>query len=387
MRPCVSVTLAASFFFRSASLFIQSRTCRNRADFVGKPIASATLMLYSHKSEWGLDNEVIETVQSGADGSYHFTKKFSFKVPTGTTYNDYYIITATHPQFAFGWAVIVASAQSPAYDIVLTKLTRQAFIVKDPDGKAVSGERSGSRARETRTIPSRRCVRTSHCRPTSNLRQQRPMPTACATCDHLPNTQVSFKVSHAGFADSWCSIAKPSASEVAIKLTPAGVVAGPFAMKTAPVLSGAIVWFEATWMSEKNFGTQRRGRIRMFHARRARRIVGAARWQRNLQGLHHPRRLLLGCRSGQRRSRPDDRPVRHHRRARIDPARDRRRSRSHKRVPGVRMQAVAGERRLDGFTDTNGTIESAGAARKGGRALHQPAGRNVHRRQCEAAAL
>src|SRR5690349_3282379 len=108
-------------------------------DSDGKPVAGAKLMLYSHRDDWGLDNEVIETTQSAADGSYHFTKKLKFDVPTGTKESNYYIVIASHPDWAFGWVNIIAFEHRASYELVLTPPVKQTFLVNNPDGRPIEG--------------------------------------------------------------------------------------------------------------------------------------------------------------------------------------------------------------------------------------------------------
>jgi hypothetical protein len=222
-------------------------------DAEGKPIAGAQVMLYARKSNWGLDNEVIERVQSAADGAYHFTKKLAFEVPTGTTYNDYYIVTAAHPDFAFGWANIIASEQRSTYDIVLTKPMKQTFIVKDAEGNPISGATIWIQGAGNADDPQ------ASLRDDVNIPTDIGLVTATtddqgrATMEHLPRTQLSVIASHKGFADEWKSFGHPAAKEIALKMTSAGVVRGTVRSEDGQAVGGAIVWFEATWMHDKNF--------------------------------------------------------------------------------------------------------------------------------------
>ncbi len=222
-------------------------------DFDGKPIAGAKLMLYSHRSEWGLDNQVIEKTESAADGSYHFTKKPQFDVLTGTKANNYYIVTASHPDWAIGWINIIAFERRLSYDIVLTPAVKQTFIVKNSDGQAVEGatvwiESAGDADN-----------------PQPSLRDPLQLPTNIrlayattdrdgrATVDHLPRTNLSFNASRAGFSDQWKRVDKPGAADLEIKLTPAGVVRGTVRNEDGEAVADAVVWFSATWMSELHY--------------------------------------------------------------------------------------------------------------------------------------
>src|SRR5687768_6434198 len=103
-------------------------------DESGKAVAGATVMLYSVKSNWGLDNEVIETVRTNSAGAYDFAKSLTFLVPNGTDYNDHYVVVASQSDRAFGWVKITASEQLDEYDLVLAAPMKQNFVVTDSAG-------------------------------------------------------------------------------------------------------------------------------------------------------------------------------------------------------------------------------------------------------------
>ncbi len=222
-------------------------------DSNGKPIAGAKLMLYSHRDDWGLDNEVIETTQSAADGSYHFTKKLQFDVPTGTKESNYYIVTASHPDRAIGWVNIIAFEHRASYDIVLTPPAKQTFLVKNPEGQPV----------ENATVWINSAGDAGNAQP--SLRDRIQLPTNIrlayattdrngrATVDHLPRANLAFIASKPGFSDQWTRVEKPAGADVEMKLTPAGMVRGTVRNEDGEGIGGALVCFSATWMSELHF--------------------------------------------------------------------------------------------------------------------------------------
>ena len=59
-------------------------------DVSGKPVAGAKVMLYAKRNLWGLDNEVVEAVQTDAIGAYQFRTPLHFKIPNCTDYTDHY---------------------------------------------------------------------------------------------------------------------------------------------------------------------------------------------------------------------------------------------------------------------------------------------------------
>lgn len=327
-------------------------------DTNGKPIAGAKLMLYSHQSEWGLDNEVSETVPSGADGAYHFTKKLQFKVPSGTTYNNYYIITASHPNYAFGWSVIVASEQQSKYGIVLTKPVSQTFIVKDENDNPVRGATvwifiAGS---PESAEPSLR--KTLHLPTDIGLASATTDADGHATLTHLPDTALYFRASLKGYGDSYKQISKPRDKAVEFKLMPAGVVRGTVRNEDGEAVGGAIVAFSANWMSD--YTLVRTNSDGQFEA--AKLVARGGSWTKDggdgtyKVTIRHPdyasQVMTVTLNPGQTIDNFDISAEKGSLlRVKVtDPE-------THDPVSGVRMQALIGENRLDGYTDNKGTIE------------------------------
>jgi hypothetical protein len=327
-------------------------------DLDGKPIAGAKLVLYSHRTEWGLDNEIVETVQSAADGSYHFTRKLQFDVPSGTTYNNYYIITASHPNYAIGWAVIVASEQQPSYDIVLTKPTQQKFLVQDGEDNPIAGATVWI-AFAGDNEDSRPSLRTYLHLPTDiHVASATTDAQGRATLTNLPMTPLSFRTSAEAFADSWENVGKPSDQELQIKLTRAGVVRGTVRNEDGEAVEGAIVAFSANWMND--YTLVRTNPDGQFEASKL--VARGGSWTKDggdgtyKVSIRHPDYCAavstLTINPGQTIDNFDISAERGSllRATIVDPE-------THDPVGGVRLQAMVGEQRLDGYTNEKGVIE------------------------------
>jgi hypothetical protein len=327
-------------------------------DVDGNPVAGAKLMLYSHRSSWGLDNEVLETTQSAADGAYHFTKKLQFDVPTGTKANNYYIVTAAHPDWAIGWANIIAFERRSSYDIVLTPPIAQTFIVKNSSGQPVEGA----------TVWIQSAGNEENAR--SSLRDMMQLPTNIklasatsdragrATVDHLPRADLSFYASRAGYADQWKYVENPGAADVEIKLTPAGVVRGTVRNEDGEALGGAVVWFSAGWMTERHFAkTDSDGQFECNGL-----VAAGGSWAQNggtgeyRVSIEHPDYCSgvsrVTVHPGQT---IDNFDISAEKGAILRvTAED---VKTHRPVPGAGLQLVMGELRRNGYADKNGKVE------------------------------
>ena len=216
-------------------------------DEQGRPVGQAKMVLYYHvsrSSRNGFDNQVIEELQSGTDGSFAFKKSIPFKEEFGHSYaQDWYVLVAVHPDHALAWHNIRQGQEKTSYTLTMTAPKSITMTVTDMDGKPLAGARVwpyGIGSRES---------------PNTLLRDYLDLPTDIgiigattdssgkAVVNNLPQTSCSFNVSLKGYATG-LAFGGPGR----IRLVKGANVSGAVRDSQGKPVAGAVVLLGADWM-------------------------------------------------------------------------------------------------------------------------------------------
>jgi len=216
-------------------------------DEQGRSVGQAKLVLYYHVSASnrnGLDNQVIEELQSGTDGSFAFKKPIPFKEEFGHSYaQDWYALVAAHPDHALAWHNIRQGQEKTSYTLTMTAPKSITMTVTDMDGKPLAGARVwpyGIGSRES---------------PNTLLRDYLDLPTDIgiigattdssgkAVVNNLPETSCSFNASLKGYATG-LAFGGPGR----IRLVKGANVSGAVRDSQGKPVAGAVVLLGADWM-------------------------------------------------------------------------------------------------------------------------------------------
>jgi hypothetical protein len=209
-------------------------------DEQGRAVPQATVLLYFNRNHWGLGNRVVEQTQTDPNGRFVLAGPLAFEPGNE---QDYYILFAIHPDFAFAWQNIREGQAVQACDLTLTAPVTRVMTVSDHDGNPLPGVRVWLFSAGDRTSPN------------PLFRDYASVPTdmglvggltdanGCAVLTNLPATDCCFNATLRGYADGLAF-----SGQNHIRLSPGADVSGwVLADKGAPV-SGAVVRFYTDWM-------------------------------------------------------------------------------------------------------------------------------------------
>ena len=215
-------------------------------DQQGKPIANATVLLYHKRSRWGLGNEIVEQVSTGADGKYALASPLAFdRIRQHAYAQDSYVLLALHRDYAFAWQNIEQGQEERAYDLTLTAPAVRTIMVTDHEGNPLPGARvwlySAGDGKSWSPL-----FRDYLSLPTDiGLIGAVTDASGCAVVTNLPDTSCSFHATLDGYATG---LAFPGRDR--IRLSPGADVSGSVLTDSGDPVGGARVSFETKWMHQ-----------------------------------------------------------------------------------------------------------------------------------------
>lgn len=253
----ISVSICC-FFLTTTALGQQAKPLTITGRVVnteGQSIPKAKVALYYNHTRWGMGNRIAEETESGTDGSFTFkeplkygdakeSSRYILIVSKGSLGPDFYILIASHPDYAFGWKKIDRGQEQARYDIVLTEPKSQTISVTNHDGKPLAGARVwpydvGNPA-DSEPL----------------FRDYLSLPTYVgivggttgadgkATIKNLPETRCSFHASIKGYATGLAF-----SSQKTIRLSKGATISGTVLNEDSKPVEGALVKFRTGWMA------------------------------------------------------------------------------------------------------------------------------------------
>ena len=213
-------------------------------DTQGRVIPEAKVVVYYNHTQWGMGNRVAAETESGPDGSFTFENSLKYSDAKEYPYGrDYYVLLASHPDYAFGWKNINRDKEQSSYEIILTEPKSQTITVTDHNDNPLPGARVWPYDVGSKTD--------------SNplFRENLSLPTYVdivggvtdtdgrATIKNLPKTRCSFYAELKGYAAGLSfSGNRP------IRLSKGATVSGAVLDENKKPVEGALIKFHTEWM-------------------------------------------------------------------------------------------------------------------------------------------
>jgi hypothetical protein len=209
-------------------------------DEQGRAIPQAAVLLYFNRNHWGLGNRVVEQTQTDPNGRFALAAPLAFEPDNE---QDYYILFAVHPDFAFAWQNIREGQARQACDLTLTAPVTRVMTVGDHEGNPLPGARVWLFSAGDSTSPN------------PLFRDYAQVPTDIgligavtdvnggAVITNLPATGCCFQATLAGYADGLAF-----SGQSHIRLSPGADVSGWVLTDRGAAVSGAVVRFYTDWM-------------------------------------------------------------------------------------------------------------------------------------------
>lgn len=217
-------------------------------DEAGSPAVGARVLLYRRKSEWGLDNGVVEETRNAPAGGFAMRSEMAFGSRRGNSDGDFYVLVATRPNSALGWATVYARPDAPKeYRLQLTRPQTRTIRVTDRDGKPIEG--ASARLARCGDLDSPEPAFRTPLHFTEDIGVAGALTDAngIARIENLPNTDCSFSASKAGFSSSWSHCRAGKKTDVKITLHRAGEVMGSVVDPLGRPVADALVWARPAW--------------------------------------------------------------------------------------------------------------------------------------------
>ncbi|MCC6355588.1 MAG: carboxypeptidase regulatory-like domain-containing protein [Verrucomicrobiae bacterium] len=217
-------------------------------DDVGSPVVGAKVVLYRRKSEWGLDNGVVEETRSAAAGGFALRGEMAFDSRRGNSDGDFYVLVATRPDSALGWATVYARPDAPTeYRLRLTRPAARTIRVTDRDGGPIEGASVRLSRCGDSDSPDPAFRTPLHFTEDIGVAGALTDANGVARIENLPDTDCSFSASKAGFSSSWSGCGAGKVKDIKITLHRAGRVAGTVVDPLGRPVPAALVWARPAW--------------------------------------------------------------------------------------------------------------------------------------------
>jgi len=215
-------------------------------DPTGAPVSGARVLLYHHKSVWGLGNAIVEETTSTADGSFALHAQLDFTSRREDFQDDHYILAAAHPGLAPGWSVIYGrQSVTPRVRLTLTPPETRVFQVKDKTGKPLAGASVWISAmgnmEDSNAVLRAYAVLPEDIGLVSGLSDE----SGTVRLPNVPATDCGFHASKTGFATTWAGHGREKGWDVT--LSPAACVEGTAVDPQGRPVTNFVIWAKATW--------------------------------------------------------------------------------------------------------------------------------------------
>ena len=213
-------------------------------DEQGTAIGGATVLLSHQWGQWGLDDEIVQSIVTDPRGRYRLTEPIKFARTEPHDYaQDRYALFAIHPDHALAWQNIRQGQEKSVYDLTLTSPTARTILVTDLAGTPIPGARVWLYSAGDRTSSNPLFQDHFLIEKDVGLVGAVTDASGVATITNLPATGCSFHATQRGFATGLAFFAQNH-----IRLTPGADLSGWVLTHTGAPVPGAIVRLQAEWM-------------------------------------------------------------------------------------------------------------------------------------------
>lgn len=216
-------------------------------DADGQPAADAELVLYFMKSRWGAGNRVVERVRSDSSGRFNFSEPLAFENANGTTYTDHYVLFAHQANAGPAWTVITSDEPAGDLTLRLSEPVQQMFVVRDEQGRPLSGARVWLLGAGRPDDPDPRFREHFHGLTDIGLFTEQADEQGRVTIVGLPGTRCTFNIGAPGYANGYAWLSPSSTDVKDVTLSPAASVEGQLVTDDGQPVPDALVWFAADW--------------------------------------------------------------------------------------------------------------------------------------------
>ncbi|MCP4455309.1 MAG: carboxypeptidase regulatory-like domain-containing protein, partial [Planctomycetes bacterium] len=214
-------------------------------DRAGAAIAHARVVLHFEHTKWGFGNYQVAEVLSDANGFYCFPEEVGLETPLLRRFaGNRYMLLASHADYALGWSLIPTQSQSLAgfYDITLTEPVTRAVQVMDINDTPIVGAWVWPYSFGDRESPDPVFRDYLFLSTDLGLVGGKTDQEGWAVITHLPDTNLSYHATLAGYADGLTFHAGHP-----IRLNLGGTVKGRIESAQGQGIQGAMVVFYSDW--------------------------------------------------------------------------------------------------------------------------------------------
>jgi protocatechuate 3,4-dioxygenase beta subunit len=208
----------------------------------GKPAAGAQVVLYHMRYYYGIENGIVETVETGPDGRFSFSNELIYDAWQSEQVNEAYYVFAWAPGQAAALAILKRDiTETQDLHLTLSQPEPRTVHVTDKDGQPVAG------ANVYVHWWSIKGSGTAYFHPAFGPLLATADAQGIATFDQLPKAGITFEAEHSGYASNWTGCDSGSDVDSTICLRPGASIEGRVVDREGQPIPDVLVYASPTW--------------------------------------------------------------------------------------------------------------------------------------------